>query len=266
MASHVTLLNLPDNNRFYILVFSFLLSVFVLCLLGILIPGDQLFYIRTEQAYGFIAVVYLYVALIISPVKHIVGNRLWMKNVEFGRRAIGVAAAYFSVLHAAIALWGQIGGFGGLAILPVRFTWALVFGAVALVVLILMAATSFDKVIRLMTFRKWKWLHRFVYLGGLLIILHAWVIGTHIAYSWVQLAAFIPLSLLFALEAWSVVGKLARRYEVLRTTGNSVTIAVCIWLITSLWLFMLPVFVQSYHSQTHPSHGSSGQDDGADHE
>jgi sulfoxide reductase heme-binding subunit YedZ len=255
MLSHKTIRNLPNNNRFYILTFSLLLSVGTLCWLRMQIVSEQLFYIRTEQVFGFISIAYLYLALIISPLKRVVGQPRWMKNLEFARRAIGVSAAYFAFLHAAVALWGQMGGFAGLGSLPERFTWALAFGLIALVVLFLMAATSFDTVIKFMTFRKWKWLHRFVYSACVLIILHVWMIGTHVAYSWVQLATFIPLSLLFALEAWCIVSKLSDRHPWLKAKDYAITIALCGWAVASLLLLLLPALVENYHSEHHSGHG-----------
>ena len=136
MPARKTIQNLPDNSRFYVLVFSVLLSIFVLCLLRVQISGDQLFSIRAGQAFGYISAVHLYLALVVSPLKKVVGGgRRWVQNLEFSRRAIGVSAAYFAFLHAAVALWGQIGGFGGLTLLPERFVWSLAFGVIALVVL-----------------------------------------------------------------------------------------------------------------------------------
>lgn len=266
MLSHKTIRNLPNNNRFYVLSFSFLLSILVLCLLRSRLTSDQLFYIRTEQVYGFISIAFLYLALIISPIKQIVGRPRWMQNLEFARRGIGVSAAYFAFLHATVALWGQIGGFGSLGLLPSRFAWAFAFGAVSLIVLFLMAATSFDTVIKFMTFRKWKWLHRFVYLGGVLIILHVWMIGTHMAYDWVQIATFVPLSVLFGLEAWCIVSKFGEKRPEFASKDYAVTICLVIWALLSLVLFLLPSLVQNYHSQHHSASETSSEQSGAEHE
>lgn len=255
MLAHKTIRNLPNNNRFYVLVFSGLLSIFVLCLMRVQVAGDQLFYIRTGQLYGFISIVFLYAALIVSPLKRVFGGqRRWVQNMEFARRGIGVSAAYFALLHAAIAFVSQVGGFGGLTLLPGRFVLALVFGVTALVVLLLMASTSFDKVITFMTFRKWKWLHRFVYLGSLLIVLHVWMIGTHAAQQWVQVATFIPLSILFGLEAWTIMGKVSDNHPVFKSKDYFWTLVFCIWLVLSLGLFMLPAMVRNYHSEHHADH------------
>ncbi len=266
MLARKTIQNLPNNSRFYVLIISALISLFILSLLRVQITNDQLFVIRTGQAYGFISIVYLYVALIISPLKRLVGgHRRWMQNLEFSRRAIGVSAAYFALLHAGIGLWGQIGGLDGLALLPERFIWSLSLGAGALLVLLLMASTSFDAVIKFMTFRKWKWLHRFVYIGCVFIIVHVWMIGTHMAHDWVRVATFIPLSVLFALEAWTIVGKMSEQWPVFKARDHFVTLVVSIWITLSALLFMLPALVKNYHSEHH-SEADTSQHEGGKHE
>lgn len=251
MLSHETIKNLPNNSRFYILLFSFLLSAFTACLLRMQVAGDQLFYIRTEQVFGFIAIGYVYMALIISPLQKIVGKPDWMKNVLFARRAIGVSAAYFAFLHATVALWGQIGGLDGVGLLPQTFRWSLAFGAIALLVLFLMAATSFDKVITFMTFKHWKWLHRFVYSAGVLIILHVWMIGTHVVYGSVQIICATALGLLFGLQSWRIVSNFAKRFPVFKSLDYFITLFICLWLFWTLLLFAMPSYVQSYHGQHH---------------
>ena len=89
--------SLLDNSRFYILATSFLISLAVIGFLRLQIPSDQLFYIRTQQVFGLLAIFYWYVALIISPIGHVIGKHR-MKKVEFARRAIGVSAFYFVLL------------------------------------------------------------------------------------------------------------------------------------------------------------------------
>jgi methionine sulfoxide reductase heme-binding subunit len=267
MSSRETIKNLPNNNRFYILLFSLLLSIGTLCWLRTQISSDQLFYIRLQQLFGFISIAYLYGALIVSPVERLVGKRRWMQNLLFARRAIGVSAAYFAVLHATVALWGQIGGVDGLGVLPDRFMWSLTFGAIALLILCLMAATSFNAVIAMMTFRKWKWLHRFIYLGSILIILHVWLVGTHMAYSWVQITTFLPLSLLFGLEAWCIVSKIGDRYPIFKAKDYALTLTFCLWLLSSGLLFMMPALVRNYHSEHHTDpHSHARTHTGDEHE
>ncbi len=234
---------------------SILLSVLVVCGLRLTIVGDKLFYIRSEQIFGFLSLFYWYAALIISPLNKVAKGQKWLPHVIFARRAIGVSAAYFALLHVSISLWGQLGGVGGLNLLPGRFIWALGFGFVALIVLLIMASTSLDKVISFMTFRRWKWLHRTGYAAGILVLLHIWIIGTHMGYSIFKIIFFVMLSVLFGLEALRVARSLASRFP--KLTFNPFILAVCVWILLSGALLVVPRSIETFHSR----HAAGGAHD-----
>lgn len=240
-------LRLRDNVRFYVLAFSLILSVAVFAWWRMAAPSDPLFYIRSEQTFGLVAVLYWYAALIISPLGYAIGKRR-MEHFEFARRGIGVSAAYFALLHAGVAVWGQLGGFSGLALLPSSFRWSLLGGATALAILLVMAATSFDRVITFMTFRRWKWLHRLVYAGGIVAVLHIWAIGTHIAYSGVQIAAFIALVVLSGLEVFRVATLMARKYPQFQSKQYFYTLALSLWVLWIVLLASIPALVHNAYS------------------
>ncbi len=243
--------SLLNNVRFYILIATVLLSVAVFSWLRLQIANDQLFIIRTQQVFGLLCIFYWYFALIISPIGYIVGKQR-TKRLEFSRRAIGVSAFYFAFLHALLALWGQLGGLAHLGDLPAAFQWSLIGGVIALSILCVMAATSFDKVVKFMTFRKWKWLHRLVYVGGILAVLHIWSIGTHLAYSGVQIAALIALIILAGLELYRVTLLLNKNYLHLEK-AESLTVFITLWVIVSALIVLFPSFIQNYHSR-HTGH------------
>lgn len=241
------------NSRFYVLAVTLLVSVGVFAYLRITIQDDQLLAIRTQQVFGFLSLVYLYIALIISPLGYVIGKEK-VQHLAFARRAIGVSAFYFAALHGAVALFGQLGGISNIGNLPEIFKWSLLFGAITLFILGLMALTSFDKVVRLMTFRKWKWLHRFVYAGSVLIILHVWMVGTHLAYSWVQIIAVVAIGLLLALEFFKLTRTLNRKYFKL-SRSEAGALYLTIWAIVMGIMLAIPVLVQNYHSR-HTEHVS----------
>lgn len=191
--------------RFYILCVAVLVSIAVASLLRLTIPEDRLFGIRTQQTFGLLAVILVYVAVLLTPLSKLIDRRkAWLGRLLFSRRAIGVSAAYFALLHTLIVLFGQLGGLTGLALLPNSFQFAVWLGVAALAILLLMAATSFDKAIEKMTFRRWKWLHRFVYLAGVLIIVHVLLIGSHADEAWIVGASFAAIALLLVLEGLRV--------------------------------------------------------------
>lgn len=247
------------NSRFYVLLSSVLLSVLVLSVLRLTIADDQLYAIRTQQLFGMLCLIYWYIALIISPLGYALGKQR-MRHIEFARRAIGVSAFYFAALHGAVALWGQLGGIDQLQFLPTLFQWSLAAGATALAVLGVMALTSFDVVVRFMTYRKWKWLHRLVYGAWLLVVIHVWSVGTHLAYTNVQLAAFAALALLSGLELYRIVGSLTTKKLHLSKT-EFVTFFMAVWIAALALILTIPVVIQNYHSR-HTEHGSSSHSEG----
>ncbi|MEO5949954.1 MAG: ferric reductase-like transmembrane domain-containing protein [Candidatus Saccharimonadales bacterium] len=250
MAEH-KMKNLLGNSRFYILVSSVLLSIIIAAYIRLQIPSDQLYYIRIQQLFGLFAIIYWLLALVISPIGYVIGKQR-MKHLGFARRAIGVSAAYFATLHGAVALWGQLGGLSALALLPPLFQWSIAGGAIGLFILLIMAATSFDKVISFMTFTKWKWLHRLVYIGFILVCLHIWTIGTHLAYMGVQWTAFTALVILSGLELFRTI-KLVNDKYLHFEKREMITLFGASWVIIIFLISLTPVFVQNYYSK-HESH------------
>lgn len=171
---------LVHNIRFYILLISFVSSLAIAGSIYATIPSGSLRVIRLEQVYGFVSLGFLYLAILATPLTKafpdIPGRERYLK----ARRALGVSAFYFGALHSGVAFFGQLGGVNGLSFLSGNYVWSLVLGGLALLILLLMAATSFDYAIKKMTIRWWKFLHRFVYLATLLILGHIFLISTHV--------------------------------------------------------------------------------------
>lgn len=199
--------------------------------------NDLVFTMRLEQIYGLFAIAFWFVAMIIGPLGHII-DKNHTKHLEFSRRAIGVSAFYFASLHLLIAFFGQLGGLSQLPLLPGVFVWTLSIGLIAWVVLLALASTSFDAVIKRMTFRKWKWLHRFTYLGMILVLLHIWVLGTHIVYPWISYTFYGMIVLLLAIELYPT-SKLVNKYLKLSESERWIAF-LAVWLGLSLALLIVP--------------------------
>lgn len=131
------------------------------------------------QLYGLTALAYLYAALLIGPAVYTFKRLPWWGGVYRARRAIGVSVVYFGWLHAYLAFFKQLGGLAGLSLLSARYLTAISLSFTALVILTLMASTSSDVMVARLTFRRWKLLHRFVYLAGFFIVVHSLLVGTH---------------------------------------------------------------------------------------
>jgi methionine sulfoxide reductase heme-binding subunit len=119
------------------------------------------------QRTGRTAVILLLLSLTCTPIH----NLFKLPSIKHLRKPLGIYAALYAALHfAAFAIWD----YG----LNLRLIWMeirekpfILLGLVALIILLILAATS------LRTFQRklgkaWVWLHRLVYLAAALTILH----------------------------------------------------------------------------------------------
>lgn len=201
------------NIRFYILISSFALSIIENLLVKLLVPGMALQNIRIAQVFALTSVAYLYLALFISPFYHSFSNFKFKSQIIKARRGLGVSAFYFGLLHGSFEFFLQLGGFEGLGFLSDKFLLAISLSFTALVILSFMAATSFDFMIRKLGYVRWKMLHRFVYLAGILILIHALMLGTHFANlsDTIPTIFFFAFALLLLLEAQRFDGYLTKK-------------------------------------------------------
>lgn len=169
------------NVRFYILVTSFLFSICVYFFVISSYSSPRLQTIRLTQIFALSSVTLLYLALLIGPLTYLLPKHSLTNQIHKSRRGIGVSAFYFAVIHASLAFFGQLGGFSGLPFLNQKYLLAISLSFTALCILSLMALTSFDFIISRMKFRRWKILHRLLYIAAVFILIHALMLGTHFA-------------------------------------------------------------------------------------
>lgn len=144
-------------------------------------PASILIWVRLL---GWAAAVLLIGAIVASPIAR-VATRIRKRRVPITqtRRALGLAAAASASVHAAAAYWGWLEA----SPTPV-WTWGyLRAGLFALIILVLLALTSFPRLVRAARIRLWKPLHRLAYVAAILTAIH--LIG----------APFAPRTLLIAL-------------------------------------------------------------------
>jgi len=111
------------------------------------------------------------VALAITPLRQFWPNKAWVKWLLLHRRAIGVASFFYALLHL-IAYLVKKGNLQ--SIMQEGQTIGLLTGWVAFVIFLLLALTSNDYSLRLLL-RRWKTLHKAVYLGAALTLAH-WIL------------------------------------------------------------------------------------------
>jgi len=133
--------------------------------------------IRAQETYGWFSVGLLAAALAIGPLCKLI-PQLPGKGMLFdARRLLGVGSAWFASLHIGLAYGSQF-KFANPLSLASEYQTAFALGVVALIILLAMAFTSFDRAMAKMG-KWWFRLHRLVYAAGLLTLVHIFMIGVH---------------------------------------------------------------------------------------
>ncbi len=113
---------------------------------------------------------FLLISLAVTPLRRLTGLN-WLLRT---RRMLGLYAFFYAALHFTTYLWlDQFFDWAGIARDIVKRPFITV-GFAAFVLLIPLAATSFNRAIRWLGGRRWQALHRSVYAIGILSILHYW--------------------------------------------------------------------------------------------
>ena len=138
---------------------------------------------------GEFSVRFMIIAMMISPLRAIFGRRRWLDWLLARRRALGVAACGYGLLHLAFYLY-DMGDWGMIAEEALIFSiWT---GYAALIIFIAMGVTSNNASQRAMR-ANWKRLQRLVYPAALLIALHwVYVDGEYMG----MVVHFVPLLIL----------------------------------------------------------------------
>jgi DMSO/TMAO reductase YedYZ heme-binding membrane subunit len=153
-------------------------------------------YIRLQEAYAWISLGLLVFALLIGPVCKLVPQIPGKKLFFEARRLLGIGAAWFASLHVLVTYGSQFNFANPLSLpglLPGNFKLAFLLGISALLILLAMAFTSFDRAIASLG-KWWFRLHRLIYAAALLVMFHAFMVGVH-ATSLIPLAIVVVMAL-----------------------------------------------------------------------
>lgn len=197
-------MNLFRNIRFYILAGSVVISIALYFFVLITSSGELIG--KLSRYYALVAVGLLYIVLMIGPSVRVFPWIPLKSKLIFARRGLGVSVFYFAVLHSSIVFFLGFGGFDGLFRLGDKYLLAIFLSFTAEIILALMAATSFDYMIRKLGYSRWKFLHRFVYLAGFLIVIHALLLGSdfaNLSSRWAQLwLGLLVILIIVEVVAW----------------------------------------------------------------
>tara|TARA_R110002096_G_scaffold65006_4_gene158343 strand:- start:76942 stop:77544 length:603 start_codon:yes stop_codon:yes gene_type:complete len=113
----------------------------------------------------------LFVALAITPLGRALPKSRWLAFFRFHRRAIGVASFAYAALHTVTYLEKK---WGAQLILKEGLQPDIATGWIALVIFLALAITSNNGSVRKLG-KKWKSLHRLVYVAAALVFAH-WIL------------------------------------------------------------------------------------------
>ncbi|MEY2491163.1 MAG: methionine sulfoxide reductase heme-binding subunit [Verrucomicrobiota bacterium] len=126
------------------------------------------------QVSGEIAIWTFGAVLALSPLRALLPNSRVVTALNRHRRAIGVTACIYALLHFSSHVLYE-GGWNGLVrSLSKPFIW---FGAAGLTILVILAMTSNQWSVRLLGGKNWKLLHRLAYVAAGLLIYHQAIAG-----------------------------------------------------------------------------------------
>lgn len=175
------------------------------------------------RIYGLSALFGLFLVLIIGLLRVYFPKLAINALLMHASRGFGLSVFLFVCLHAVCAFYANLDGkVNAVLFLSPRHQIALLFSSLAFVILFLMASTSIDKIIDLMTFPRWKKLHRLVHLAVISVLFHAFLIGSHFTVIAAPLPLIIigtALTLLF-LEAGAIYKKVAQASQTSNKNGK----------------------------------------------
>lgn len=208
-----------------VLGLSFFIGALLVLYYYLSIGQQQLLIIRIGQAFSFLSLALLYLSLLIGPFYEAFPSVPYRNLLVRSRRSVGVSAFFFALFHTLVSFFGQLYGFAGLGFLSKSYLTAIVFGFIALLIMSAMALTSFDYWVTKLG-RWWKFIHRFIYAAGWLIVFHVFMIGTHFTdlASPASITFISALIFLLILEALRIDKSFLRRYPQGKKYGLSFVI------------------------------------------
>jgi len=117
---------------------------------------------------GLVALVFLLAALVATPAKSLLG---WTWPVRL-RRMLGLLAFFYGTLHVVTYAWLDQGLDWSAIFADVTKRKFIYVGAITFTLLVPLAATTTNGMVRRLGFAGWKRLHRIAYLATILAVVH----------------------------------------------------------------------------------------------
>ncbi|MCZ4695077.1 hypothetical protein DWB61_08985 [Ancylomarina euxinus] len=134
---------------------------------------------------GLWAIRFFLAAFLMTPISLVIGRNFPL----YFRQSIGIATGLFTTLHVLVFVFSE-------GILQVFTRAELIFGFVAFLIILSLTITSSKWAMKLLK-RKWKSLHRWVYLATFFVMLHLIILDQ----SWIAYGVLFGLGFVFRIKA-----------------------------------------------------------------
>jgi DMSO/TMAO reductase YedYZ heme-binding membrane subunit len=134
--------------------------------------------VEARQLYGLWALAFLLASMIIGPLASVLPWLPLKAPLMYARRAVGVSALGFATLHVTAYIW-SVGRRNRHEFYTPGVLWVigLTLGLIAIADMSALGLTSRDAAVKRMGGKRWKRLHRTVYIVVWVILLHALFVG-----------------------------------------------------------------------------------------
>lgn len=167
--------------------------------------ADPAFYLM--RGTGLCALIFLLLSLAVTPLRRITGKNYW----SLFRRMLGLYAFFYACLHLLYYVVKLKGGDLGAIYEDVAKRKFIMLGMTAVLSMVPLAATSTVWAIRKMGAKRWKLLHKLVYVSAAAAAIHYGLSSKLLGTQQIAFAAVLAGLLLFRVGDWA-----RERYALLR--------------------------------------------------
>jgi sulfoxide reductase heme-binding subunit YedZ len=164
---------------------------------------------------GAVAIIFIGLTLAVTPVRKITGWN-WLSHF---RRMLGLYAFLYASVHLMIYFVFQQSLDMGAVVRDVVNHRFILFGMIALVLMIPMAATSTNGMIKRLGAKRWKRIHKLMYLVAIAAAIHFWMNGKVVSVYQEMFAGWVAVMLGYRLVAWQM-GEM-RKSRAMVQTGSA---------------------------------------------
>lgn len=141
--------------------------------------SELLTIIRLQQVFALTAFSFVYLALAVRPFYSAFKFFPLNKFQSGFQKGFIFSSLYFGLLHAAISFFGQLGGFPGLGFLSDKYLTAIFLSFSALLIILLVSLSNINFLKWKIKFLKARYIPGLFYTAGILVLIHALMLGTH---------------------------------------------------------------------------------------